>query len=163
MASRVALLLFAFVLPAMVSAIRPAKNPLCLKGHVVCDLCRAGYETSAITHIAGAEVALECKDRISNKVVYTKLGKTDSNGEYTMYVDEDRVDNVCDVKLVSSPQNSCNEATPGRDQARVILTRYNGIASNDRFANAMLFMANEVASGCAEILQKMHELDDDEN
>ncbi|CAL5202885.1 unnamed protein product [Lathyrus oleraceus] len=163
MASRVALLVFLCVLPAMVSAIRPAKNPFCLKGRVVCDPCRAGYETSAITHIAGAEVALECKDRISNKVVYTKAGRTDPSGEYTMYVDEDRADNVCDVKLVRSPQNSCNEATPGRDQARVILTRYNGIASNDRFANAMLFMANEVASGCAEILQKMHELDDDEN
>jgi hypothetical protein len=53
MASRVALLLFLVVLPAMVSAIRPAKNPFCLKGHVVCDPCRAGYETSAITHIAG--------------------------------------------------------------------------------------------------------------
>jgi hypothetical protein len=53
MASRVALLMFLCVLPAMVSAIRPAKNPFCLKGHVVCDPCRAGYETSAITHIAG--------------------------------------------------------------------------------------------------------------
>lgn len=53
MASRVALLVFLCVLPAMVSAIRPAKNPFCLKGRVVCDPCRAGYETSAITHIAG--------------------------------------------------------------------------------------------------------------
>jgi len=53
MASRIAFLLFLCVLPAMVMAIRPAKNPFCLKGRVVCDSCRAGYETSAITHIAG--------------------------------------------------------------------------------------------------------------
>jgi len=53
MASRVAFLLFLCVLPAMVMAIRPVKNPFCLKGRVVCDPCHAGYETSAITHIAG--------------------------------------------------------------------------------------------------------------
>ncbi|CAJ2644346.1 major pollen allergen Lol p 11-like [Trifolium pratense] len=161
MASRVALLMFLCVLPAMVSAIRPAKNPFCLKGHVVCDPCRAGYETSAVTHIAGAEVLLECKKRVGAEVVFTTKAETDSTGEYTIYVNEDHKDQVCDVKLVSSPQNSCNEVVPGRDQARVILTGYNGIASNDRYANAMLFRANEVASGCAEILKQMQELEED--
>lgn len=145
----------------MVMAIRPAKDPFCLKGRVVCDPCRAGYETSAITHIAGAEVMLECKQRISNEVVFTKPGTTDATGEYTIYVDQDRADDVCDVKLISSPERSCSERAPGRDQARVILTRYNGIATNDRFANAMLYMAEEVASGCAQVLKQMQELDEE--
>lgn len=78
-----------------------------------------------------------------------------------MYVDEDHADQVCDVKLVSSHQHFCREATPGRDQARVILTRFNGIASNDRYANAMGFMAQEVASGCAEVLKQYQDLDDE--
>lgn len=112
-------------------------------------------------NLVGAEVLLECKKRVDAGVVYTKAAKTDSTGEYTIYVNEDHADEVCDVKLVSSPQNSCNEVVPGRDQARVILTGYNGIASNDRFANAMLFRANEVASGCAEIFKQMQELDEE--
>lgn len=53
MASRLALVLCMCVLPAMVVAIRPAKNPFCVKGRVLCDPCRAGFETSAITNIAG--------------------------------------------------------------------------------------------------------------
>lgn len=53
MASRVALVLFMCVLPAMVAAIRPAKSPFCVKGRVFCDPCRAGFETSATTYIAG--------------------------------------------------------------------------------------------------------------
>ena len=53
MASRAVLLLAMCVLPAMVVAIRPAKNPFCVKGRVYCDPCRAGFETSATTYIAG--------------------------------------------------------------------------------------------------------------
>lgn len=149
------------VLPAMVVAIRPAKNPFCVKGRVYCDPCRAGFETTATTHIAGAEVMLQCKDKNTNEVVYTKKGWTDSTGAYTIFVDEDHADQICDAKLVSSPQHDCKEATPGRDQARVILTGYNGIASNDRFANAMGFMAQEAASGCAEVLRQYEEFDNE--
>lgn len=104
---------------------------------------------------------MQCKDRFSNDVVYTKRAWTDSTGCYTIHVDEDHADQVCDAKLVSSPQHDCKEATPGRDQARVILTGYNGIASNDRFANAIGFMTQEVASGCADILRQYQEFDDE--
>jgi len=104
---------------------------------------------------------LECKQRNSDEVVFSKPGTTDPTGEYTIYVDQDRADEVCDVKLVSSPQHSCSEKVFGRDKARVILTRYNGITSNDRFANTMLYMAEEVASGCAAVLKQMQELDEE--
>lgn len=41
------------VVPAMVAAIRPNKNPFCVKGRVYCDPCRAGFETPATAYIAG--------------------------------------------------------------------------------------------------------------
>ena len=78
-----------------------------------------------------------------------------------MYVDEDHADQICSAKLVSSPHPQCKEVTPGRDEAVVILTRYNGIASDDRFANAMGFMSQEVASGCAEVLRQYEEFDNE--
>ncbi|BAT78546.1 hypothetical protein VIGAN_02123600 [Vigna angularis var. angularis] len=161
MASRAVLLLALCVLPAMVVAIRPAKNPFSVKGRVYCDRCRAGFETSATTYIAGAEVMLQCKSRTTNEVVYTKNGKTDSSGAYTIYVDEDHADEVCNAKLVSSPHPECREVTPGRDEALVILTRYNGIASDDRYANAMGFMSQDVAAGCAEVLRQYQEFDNE--
>lgn len=49
------LVLFAIcVLPAFVSATaRPVKTPLTVCGKVYCDTCRAGFETTATTFIAG--------------------------------------------------------------------------------------------------------------
>ena len=94
------------------------------------------------------------------EVVYRRQGKTDSEGSYNIFVDEDHADQICDAKLLSSPHSKCNVPTPGRDQARVILTGNNGIASNDRFANAMGYMTDEAASGCAEVLKALQELDD---
>lgn len=78
-----------------------------------------------------------------------------------MYVNEDHADEVCNAKLVRSPHPQCKEPTPGRDQALVILTGYNGIASNDRFANAMGFMSQEVAPDCAQILKQYQEFDNE--
>lgn len=105
---------------------------------------------------------MECKDRVTEKVVYTKKGMTDSTGTYKIFVNEDHADQICNAKLVSSPQNDCNQAAPGRDEARVILTRNNGIASDDRYANSLGYMKNEAESGCAEILRQ-YQMFDEEN
>lgn len=104
---------------------------------------------------------MQCKDRTTNDLVYSKLGRTDSSGSYTIFVDEDHENQICDAKLVSSPQHDCKEATPGRDQSRVILNRYNGIATDDRFVNNMGFMTKDVASGCDEILRQYQEFDNE--
>ncbi|CAL0319360.1 unnamed protein product [Lupinus luteus] len=159
--SRLALVLFMCALPAMIAAIRPEKNPFSVTGRVFCDPCRATFETSATTYIAGAEVELQCTDRATNEVVYTQKGITDSTGTYAITVNEDHKDQVCNAKLVKSNHPTCNEATPGRDASRVILTGYNGIATNKRFANAMGYMTKEVASGCADVLKLYQQLDED--
>ncbi|XP_004299638.1 PREDICTED: pollen allergen Phl p 11-like [Fragaria vesca subsp. vesca] len=109
--------------------------------------------------LIGATVRVECKDKSGVSLRYSKEGTTDSTGTYRIVVDEDHEDQICDAILVSSPQKSCSEATPGRDRARVILTGYNGIASNNRFANAMGFMRTEALSGCAQVFKQMQELD----
>lgn len=146
----------------MVAAIRLHKNPFCVQGRVYCDACRAGFETSATTYIPGAEVIVECKDRNTAEVMFSKKGVTDSTGTYKVFVNEDHEDHICNAKLVSSPQTNCQEAAPGRDEARVILTRNNGIASDDRFANSLGYMKTEADSGCAEILRQ-YQVFDEEN
>ncbi|XP_038718602.1 protein DOWNSTREAM OF FLC-like [Tripterygium wilfordii] len=155
-----ALLLFAlFVLPALVTAARPTRNPFAVEGCVYCDTCRAGFETPKTTYIAGATVRVECKDRKSLDLVYSKQGKTDSTGTYKIFVTEDHADQICDAMVVHSPQHDCKTPAAGRDRARVVLTRNNGIASDNRFANAMGFVKDEAVSGCTELLQQYQEFD----
>ncbi|KDP32694.1 hypothetical protein JCGZ_11986 [Jatropha curcas] len=158
--ARLVLLLALCVLPAIVSAARPARNPFEVEGRVYCDTCRAGFETPKTTYIAGAKVRLECKDRKSMELVYSKEGTTDSTGTYKIYVDDDHADQLCDAVLVSSPKKDCRSPSSGRDRARVILTSYNGIASNKRFANAIGFEKDDIESGCTELLRQYQEYED---
>ncbi|KAH7567786.1 hypothetical protein ACOSQ2_010374 [Xanthoceras sorbifolium] len=158
--ARTLLLIALCVLPALVSAARPARNPFLVQGRVYCDTCRCGFETSATTYIPGAKVKVECKDRKTSDVVYSREGTTDSTGTYKISVAEDHEDQYCDAILVSSSQRDCKNVSPGRDRARVILTRYNGIASESRYANSIGFEKEEAVSGCAEILRTYQEDDE---
>ncbi|KAL7176029.1 hypothetical protein ACSBR2_029577 [Camellia fascicularis] len=152
--ARMVLLLVLCALPALVSAARHVANPLVLEGKVYCDTCRAGYETALTTPISGAKVKVECKDRNTETLLYSIDGETNEAGKYTIMVKEDHKDQLCDAMLVSSPQSDCQSADPGRDRARVILTRNNGMTSDTRFANAMGFMKDEPLSGCKQLLQQ---------
>lgn len=109
---------------------------------------------------AGAKVRIECKDRNTMQLLYSKEGTTDSTGTYSILVAEDHEDQLCDALLVSSSQHDCATVSPGRERARVILTGYNGIASNNRFVNAMGFIKEEALSGCAEVLKQYQEDDE---
>uniref|UniRef100_A0A6N2MYW4 Pollen-specific protein C13 n=1 Tax=Salix viminalis TaxID=40686 RepID=A0A6N2MYW4_SALVM len=156
--ARVFLLLALCVLPALVSA-RPGRNPYAVQGRVYCDTCLAGFETPKTTLIAGARVKLECRDRKTQDLVYSKEGTTGSTGTYTITVDEDHRDQVCDAMLVSSPRKDCSSPSSGRDRARVILTSYIRLASTTRYANSMGFMAAQPMSGCTELLRSYQEDD----
>ncbi|XP_030453317.1 protein DOWNSTREAM OF FLC [Syzygium oleosum] len=157
--ARLAVLLALCLLPAIAAAARPTRTPLTVTGKVYCDTCQAGFETPASTYIAGAKVKVECKDRTSMKPLYSQEATTDSTGTYKMFVSEDHLDQLCDAMLVSSPQPNCQKPAAGRDRARVILTRYNGIASDDRFANNMGFVIDQPLSGCAQVLQQYQDFD----
>ncbi|KAK4747475.1 hypothetical protein SAY87_014061 [Trapa incisa] len=158
--AKLALLCALFVLPAIAVAARPTRHPLLVTGKVYCDPCRAGFETSASTFIAGAKVKVECRDRQTMKVLYTREASTDSTGTYVIPVNEDHEDQLCDAILVSSPHPTCRIPSAGRDKARVILTRYNGLATDDRFANNMGYTTEQPMAGCNQILQQYQELDD---
>lgn len=110
----------------------------------------------------GAEVTLECKDRIRANIVYSKTVKTDSSGSYTIFVDANQANQNCDASLVTSSLPDCREPTPGRDHSRVILNRYNGIATKDRFVNNLGFMKQKVVSACAKIFRRYRDNDDEE-
>ncbi|CAI9763461.1 unnamed protein product [Fraxinus pennsylvanica] len=147
------------LLPVIASAARIMDNPLFVKGRVYCDTCRCGFETSA-TKYQGASVKLECRTRDTAQVTYMVESVTDSTGSYNILVQDDREDEVCEAVLVKSSDPECNIPSSGRDHARVILTRNNGMNSNARFANAMGFLKNEPLASCPQVLQKYQETED---
>ncbi|PHU00734.1 hypothetical protein BC332_30521 [Capsicum chinense] len=129
-------------------------NPFLVKGKTYCDNCRCGFETPATKYLAGSKVKVECRSRVSNKITYTVNGVTNSQGEYNILVNRDCGDDVCDVVLVESSDKKCGIPNAGRDRARVILTRNNGMVSDVRYANSMGFLSNEPLSACTQILQQ---------
>ncbi|KAF6154081.1 hypothetical protein GIB67_031342 [Kingdonia uniflora] len=157
--AKVLILLAMCMLPALVSATRPVKNPFVVCGKVYCDTCRAGFETSVSAYIPGATVKVECKDRDTLRLVYSNEAVTDSTGAYEVHVAEDHEDQLCESILVSSPQADCASIEPGRDRARVILTDNNGISSNYRYANTMGFIKDHPLSGCTEVLKQYQEVE----
>ncbi|XP_030541522.1 pollen-specific protein C13 [Rhodamnia argentea] len=158
--ARLAVLFALCLLPAIAVAARPTRAPLAVMGRVYCDTCQAGFETPASTYIAGAKVKVECKDRTSMKLLYSQEAFTDSTGTYKMFVSEDHQGQLCDAMLLSSPQPNCMKPAAGRDRARVILTRYNGIASDDRYVNNMGFVMDQPMAGCAKVLQQYQDFDE---
>ncbi|GAA0174074.1 hypothetical protein LIER_27539 [Lithospermum erythrorhizon] len=144
------------LLPAIASA-----GPFHLTGKCYCDTCRVGYETEASKYLPAIIVKLECKNRDEPgaRVTYTDTATTDETGTYNFIVDHDLGDDVCEVMLVSSPHGECNVPNSGRDRARVILTRNNGMVSDKRFANNLGFFKNVPLATCPQILQKYDDSD----
>lgn len=82
---------------------------------------------------------------------------TKSDGTYKILVHTDRGDDFCDALLLKSSDPECSTPNAGRDRARVILTRNNGMDSSTRSANAMGFLKNTPLASCPEILQQYQE------
>ncbi|EPS69662.1 hypothetical protein M569_05103, partial [Genlisea aurea] len=152
-----AAVLFALCVVPSVYGARYNGVPLVLEGSVYCDTCRCGFETAASTKIAGATVRVECRDRKTSELTYTKEAVTGAAGRYSVLVEDDRGDDYCDAVLAKSSDPECDTPGAESDRARVILTRNNGISSSARFANAMGFLKNTPLSNCPEILQKYQE------
>lgn len=110
--------------------------------------------------MAGARVRIECRDKDSLNIKYSIEGITDSTGTYKILVSDDHEEQICDAVLVSSPDPECAVPNRGRDRARVILTRSNGMASDLRFANNMGFLKAQPLAGCTQLLKLYLETDE---
>ncbi|KAK4792039.1 hypothetical protein SAY86_022474 [Trapa natans] len=115
-------------------------HALVVRGRVYCDPCRAGFETSASTFIA--------------EVRYVEFF---NRGYYGTLLYHGKGADLVLAHIDLPHENVVNKAAI---KARVILTRYNGIATDERFVNNMGFMTNQPLAGCTQILQQYQELDD---
>ncbi|CAH2067783.1 unnamed protein product [Thlaspi arvense] len=163
--AKLMLLMVLCILPAIAMAARRphiGRNTMVVKGRTYCDICKFGFETvESSYYIPGATVRLVCKDRKTMDENYRAETVSDEEGNYKFIVHEDHKDAVCDVLLVKSSDASCPKISPGREQSRVILNHYNGIASQVRYANNMGFEKEVSDVFCSELIKK-YQVDEDD-
>lgn len=107
---------------------------------------------------AGAKVRLECRDREGGSITLSSEADTDEQGRYNIPVEGDHEEEVCEVILVKSPNDDCNEISNelhAKLSARISLTNNNGIAGPHRIPNPLGFMKKEADPQCAEVLKEL--------
>ncbi|XP_051184246.1 pollen-specific protein C13 [Lolium perenne] len=134
-----------------------ADNCFFVEGEVYCDTCRAGFVTNVTTPIQGAKVRLECRHFMTaaGTVERSAENVTDAAGNYKIELKDNRgSEEVCAVRLLSSPVPGCTEIDKGRDSAPVTLVDA-GLATKVRRASALGFLKTEPLPNCGKILSDL--------
>ncbi|KAH9778946.1 F28N24.16 protein [Citrus sinensis] len=152
----VAVVATALCFTSLLSFALAAKDPKTVEGLVYCDSCRVKYKTELSDYIAGATVALECKESEGGEVVYSREVVSDQSGTYKIPIEGCHA-KLCQVRLVKSPKPECSEiVADGLSSARIDLTP--SVGSDPeliRYANDLGFMKKESLPECAKVLEEM--------
>ena len=101
---------------------------------------------------------LQCKGKDGESITYSKESETNQQGRYSIEVESDHEEEECEVVLVSSPDEDCNQINHDLYQqtsARISLIQHNGIAGPVRIPNPLGFMKKEAAPECPEVLKEL--------
>lgn len=101
---------------------------------------------------------LECKNRTDERIVYSKDAVSDKLGMYSIPVEGDHEDELCEVSLMGSPRKNCNEMTESWRKARVMLTRRDGVTELTRQTSNLGFKIKpeEVdTKACVKVLEEL--------
>ncbi|XP_058092674.1 olee1-like protein [Magnolia sinica] len=147
--------MFSYQLKLWRGSSKPIKTPSIVEGKVYCDTYRIRFKTRVSENIAGAKVRIECIDRSTGLMTYSIGGLTDESGTYWIPVEGDHQADICEVVAIGSNHPNCNEVDLGRDRARVLLTKNNGISSHSRYVNALGFMKKETLDVCPDIFKEL--------
>ncbi|XP_074272356.1 pollen allergen Che a 1-like [Silene latifolia] len=143
-----------------------ADNKFFVQGMVYCDTCRIQFMSRVSYMIEGATVKLECKNITEGTVTFNAETKTDKLGLYSIPVEGDHEDDICQISLVNSPQAECSEIPSdayAQMAAQVSLTNNNGETGPVRNANPLWFMRKDPLPDCPEVLKELDIVDTDLN
>ncbi|KAF5474522.1 hypothetical protein F2P56_006415 [Juglans regia] len=129
-----------------------------VEGKVYCDTCRTQFVTRVSLPMKGATVKIECRDREGGSVTYSSQAETNESGAYSIPVDGEHEEEICEVVLAKSSDPECSEVSKDpflKKSARVSLTKNNGIASPVRLANPLGFMKKKPISECSKVLREL--------
>ncbi|PIN20868.1 hypothetical protein CDL12_06425 [Handroanthus impetiginosus] len=124
-----------------------------VEGEVYCDPCRVQFKTELSEKLPGATVKLECNNIDTKAVTYSVEAATDSNGRYSLQVEGDHENDICQVKAIKSPKADCSELMSDIVESKIECTENSGIHTDVRYANPIGFMTKESLPQCLSVLQ----------
>ncbi|XP_059645813.1 olee1-like protein [Cornus florida] len=124
-----------------------------VEGKVYCDPCRVQFVTKISQFLEGAHVVLLCKDEETGNVTYSVNGQSGKDGSYSLKVEGDHGDEICEVKVATSPQpDTCGEAM---DETAPVTLTDNGMSTDIRYANYIGFMKKDPDAECPKVLEEL--------
>ncbi|KAK8589003.1 hypothetical protein V6N13_087889 [Hibiscus sabdariffa] len=135
-------------------------NKFTVVGHVYCDTCRVEHETKLSEPIIGATVKLVCNNQTDNTPIFqTPEITTGAKGEFRIHAPGEYENSACDVNLMKSPRQDCNEPAESLSKSRVVLTTNNaakeGVTSIITCANNLGFKRKEALPECKQALPEL--------
>ncbi|KAE9456360.1 hypothetical protein C3L33_11727, partial [Rhododendron williamsianum] len=155
MAKAIALIASALCFLAVAAATVPGDESFIVEGFVYCDGCRVLFYSGPGGKVGSADVELQCRDRENGTVTLTKAQKSDDGGYYSIYIDKDHQNDICEVRVVSSPIPECSEIVPEISRNRVNLAKESGIITNSRFVNPIGFVSKNAYPECHDVLDSL--------
>ncbi|XP_014520544.1 olee1-like protein [Vigna radiata var. radiata] len=146
--------LFVSVLCFSSALARKTPEKFFVEGKIYCDPCHFAFESRLSFPLSGVNVTLECINEQNNTVTYTKEGRTDANGLYSIPVHGDHQDEICVVVADSPNEGECKEVMPNKSD-RIILTNNMGAASRARYVNPLGFMTQTIDSQCNVVVHEL--------
>lgn len=102
---------------------------------------------------------LQCKGEDTGNITYSLEGVTDANGKYLLTVDGDHGTEDCEITLVKSTRNDCNEIPHEgwaiQPTSRITITQNSGFHDQTRKANPLGFTKKTASPECAKLFQEL--------
>ncbi|KAL9236835.1 hypothetical protein vseg_011459 [Gypsophila vaccaria] len=152
----------AVCLLSLASVANAADNRFFVQGMVYCDTCRIQFITRVTQMLDGATVRLECRNITAGTVTFSAETVTDRRGLYSIPVEGDYEDDICQINLVKSPMEDCSEIPTdiySQQAAQISLTNNNGEATPVRNANPLGFIKKTPLPECPQVLKEL-DIDD---
>ncbi|XP_059283476.1 pollen allergen Sal k 5.0101-like [Lycium ferocissimum] len=137
-----------------------------VEGKVYCDFCRALFENRLSKPMPDAEVRLQCRNQTDDTVTLTVEGQTDERGVYSLLVERDHEDEICEMILMKSSMDDCTEIPNeghAKESARITITNNNGMSETTRHANPLFFLKKEASPECDEVFKELELLPEEIN
>lgn len=95
---------------------------------------------------------LECTNIETKAVTYSVEGVTGERGHYSLQVQGDHANEICEVRVVKSPREDCSEPMSDFEKSRIVCTDNDGMHAAVRFANPIGFMTKTADAQCTPVL-----------
>ncbi|RAL43192.1 hypothetical protein DM860_009974 [Cuscuta australis] len=132
-----------------------ASESFTVSGNVYCDPCRVKFKTRISENVPNAVVRLECRNMTTDAVTYSKEATTGENGFYTIDVEGEFGNDICDVTALKSSREDCKDTRGRVDKSQIVISNNAGMHNTVRYANPLFFTTEKASPQCPQVLKEI--------